>query len=94
MHGEIVGFGVLTQLLLEHAPEEELHEVLEFMRRVKLPLSFAQLGISGASETMLRRISEAACASPVMDCMPFPVVPEDVCLAMLAADAAGTRFLA
>jgi glycerol dehydrogenase len=93
-HGEIVGFGVLTQLMLEQAPENELCEVLGFMSRVNLPVSFAQLGMAKPSDTLLRRISEAACASPVMKCMPFPVSPEDVCRAMLAADAAGTAFSA
>jgi glycerol dehydrogenase len=93
-HGEIVGFGVLTQLMLEHAPENELSEVLDFMTRVNLPVSFAQLGMEKPSDALLRSVSEAACASPVMKCMPFPVSPEDVRRAMLAADAAGTAFLA
>jgi glycerol dehydrogenase len=93
-HGEIVGFGVLTQLMLEHAPEEELQEVMTFMTRVGLPVSFSQLKLENPSEAMLRKISEGACASPVMACMPFPVAPEDVYRAMLKADAAAEQFLA
>ncbi len=92
-HGDIVGFGVLTQLMLEHAPENELSEVIDFMTRVNLPVSFAQLGMEKPSDALLRSVSEAPRFS-VMKCMPFPVSPEDVRRAMLAADAAGTAFLA
>lgn len=60
-HGEKVAFGVLTQLALEKAPQEELDQVLGFMKAVGLPTTFAKLGIENVVEENLRKVAEAAC---------------------------------
>lgn len=60
-HGEKVAFGVLTQLMLEHAPEEEVRQVLDFMKKVGLPTTFRELGIQQVVEENLRKAAEAAC---------------------------------
>ena len=46
-HGEKVAFGTLVQLVLEKAPQEELEQVLAFLRDTGLPLTLAQLGVKG-----------------------------------------------
>lgn len=43
MHGEIVAFGTIAQLVLENAPEEEIYEVLDFCISVGLPVCLRDL---------------------------------------------------
>jgi glycerol dehydrogenase len=59
-HGEKVAFGLLTQLVLEKMPKEELDAVLSFMRDVDLPMTLAQLGISEINEANLHKVAEMA----------------------------------
>lgn len=94
LHGELVGFGVLTQLELEHALGPEKNLIHDFMHQVSLPMTLRQLGLSGLSEEKLRCVAEAASSAPPMKNMPFPVSADDVYHAILAADAAGAEYLA
>ena len=57
-----------------------------------LPRSLEQLGISPCGESGLRQAAEEACAagSPIHN-MPFPVSPQAVYQALLAADGEGRR---
>lgn len=43
MHGEIVAFGTICQLVLENSPEDELYEVLDFCLSVDLPVCLKDL---------------------------------------------------
>lgn len=56
MHGELVAFGTLIQLLFEDAPKEEIKEVMDFMYSVSLPLTLVEMGIKEGDE--LRRACE------------------------------------
>lgn len=94
LHGELVGFGVLVQLELEKADSAEKKKVHDFMHRVSLPMTLDQLGMQGLAEDKLRTVAEVACTVPLMKNMPFPVAPDDVYNAILAADAAGRSYLA
>jgi glycerol dehydrogenase len=93
LHGELVGFGVLVQLELENAPSEEKKNVRDFMRRVKLPMSFEQMGMDGLPGEKLRIVAESACGVPPMKNMPFLVTADDVRGAILAADAASRSYI-
>src|SRR5690606_32990788 len=44
-HGEKVVFGLLTQLVLESAPKEEIKTVIHFIKEVGLPLTLNDLGL-------------------------------------------------
>ena len=92
-HGEIVGFGTLSMLMLENAESETVNTVLDFMCEVGLPISFEQLGIE-PTEEILMKIAETACTKSVMTNMPFEVTPADVIRAMLKADLIGKSKLA
>jgi len=63
MHGEKVAFGLLAQLMLESQPDSVVEEVLAFSTSVGLPTTFAEIGISDASDELLRRVAERATAS-------------------------------
>ncbi len=92
-HGEIVGFGTLSMLMLDNAEPEIVNTVLDFMCNVGLPVSFEQLGIE-PTDDLLMRVAVAACTKSVMSNMPFEVTPADVIRAMLKADLMGKNKLA
>lgn len=62
-HGEKVAFGVLVQLKLERAPQEEWNAVWNYMRTVGLPVSLVGLGITDIKKDELYQVAVAA-ASP------------------------------
>jgi glycerol dehydrogenase len=53
LHGELVGFGTLANLVLENYPREEIDRVLRFCSAVGLPVHLAQLGIGDTSRANL-----------------------------------------
>ncbi|SFP33094.1 glycerol 2-dehydrogenase (NAD+) [Oscillibacter sp. PC13] len=46
LHGEMVGYGALVELVLEDRPESEFRAVYNFCRDVGLPLTLGDLGIT------------------------------------------------
>jgi glycerol dehydrogenase len=92
MHGEMVAFGVLTQLMLE-ADQREAARVAEFYCRVGLPVTLGQLGISAARDTAIDTIVAATVAFPFIGNMPSPVSEAGVRTALLEADELGRRML-
>jgi glycerol dehydrogenase len=91
MHGEKVGFGVISQLCLDDEKETgQIHAVVDFEIAVGLPVTLADLNLEGISRERLRRIGDACAAKgSLCENHPFPVTAEDVVDAMLAADALG-----
>lgn len=88
-HGEKVNFGTIVQLVIEQRDEEELRAVLAWMKRVGLPVTLGQLGITDKSREHLLPAAEAACADMMMDHMCIKVIPDMVVQAMIRADALG-----
>jgi glycerol dehydrogenase len=91
-HGEKVNFGVLTQLLLEGKPDDEIREFVAFSRRLDLPLTFAELGLDDPDEATLETVARAATATdPYTETIhnAFDVSWRDVRDAMVAADEVG-----
>ncbi len=93
MHGEEVGFGVISQLCLddEVAPAER-NAIVDFEIAVGLPVTFADLGLDGVERDRLMTIGEI-CAGEGSLCAnhPFDVTAESIVDAMIAADALGTE---
>lgn len=50
LHGEKVAFGVICQLLAEHAPLKEIEEVIYFNLSVGLPITLRDMGIESNEE--------------------------------------------
>jgi glycerol dehydrogenase len=72
-HGELVGFGLLVQLLLEEKPDEAL-KVGTFLAKVGLPVHVGQLSLDldkHASE--IQSAMDEAVAAPLIEAEPFPV---------------------
>lgn len=91
MHGDKVGFGIISQLCLDDEMDvEEIYEVVDFEIAVGLPVTFEDLGLKGATREKLQPIADI-CASPGSLCEthPFPVTAVDILDAMIAADQLG-----
>lgn len=89
LHGEIVAFCTIVQLVLEQAEPAEVAEVRSYCQAMGLPVRLADLGLDAAADTAkLLLAAEAACraAGSPMGNMPFPVTPDGVYAALLAAD--------
>ncbi len=88
LHGEKVTFGVLTQLALENAPDEELKKIVMFCRDIGLPTTLSELGLSNVDDERLMSAAKLACSQEdTMSNMPFEVTADDVLSAMRLADA-------
>ncbi len=93
-HGEKVAFGVITQLMLENVPSEELDEIVSFCIELGLPVTLKELGITEVTDEKLMAAAEAACVpGETIHNMPFEVTPAKVVAAMKAADAYGRYLL-
>jgi len=91
MHGEEVGFGLISQLCLdEDLPIDQVYRIVDFEIAVGLPVTFADLDLEKISRERLRKIGDI-CAGKGSLCEnhPFTVGAEDVVDAMIAADALG-----
>ncbi|MEV6277942.1 glycerol dehydrogenase [Nocardia sp. NPDC051832] len=90
LHGEKVAFGVLTQLILEGAPTEEIATVLAFCTSVGLPSTLADLGLAHADRETLSVIAHRAVApGETIHNEPFEVDATMVLDALRTADALG-----
>jgi len=88
-HGELVGFGILTQLVLERR-EPEVKSLMEFFSQLELPLTLEQIGLGGVSPERLKLALEATCkkGSSIHN-LPFPVGIQELREALLTVDAWG-----
>jgi glycerol dehydrogenase len=93
MHGEIVAFGVLVQLVLEGRPSPAIREVQDFCSNVGLPLCLADLGIDNPSIEDIRQVAEVCCAEgESIHSTWFPVTAAAVEAAIWTADALGEHY--
>ncbi len=93
MHGEKVGFGIISQLCLDdEVNTDEMYEIVDFEIAIGLPVTFADLNLEGIGRERLRQIGDI-CAGDNSLCKnhPFKVTSDDVVDAMTAADALGRR---
>lgn len=91
MHGEKVGFGIITQLCLDDEIDtDELYAIVDFEIAVGLPVTFADLNLEGIGRDRLASIGDA-CAGEGSLCHnhPFEITSESVVDAMIAANALG-----
>ncbi len=94
MHGEIVNFGVLVQLILEKKPDVELDEFIEFSLPLGLPVTLEQIGLSNLEGKKLHTVAQAVVANgESIHWMPFPVTAEMVAGAIIGADAYAREYL-
>ena len=91
MHGEEVGFGLISQLCLdEDLPTRQVHRIIDFEIAVGLPVTFADVHLDGVSRDRLKKIGDiCSCKGSLCENHPFAVSADDVIDAMIAADALG-----
>ncbi|MGE9971939.1 glycerol dehydrogenase [Candidatus Pseudoscillospira sp. SGI.172] len=91
-HGEKVAYGLLCQLLLEKAPQEEWDEVFGFCKAVGLPTKLADLGIAEVKEEEIRKVAEAACvATQSTKNVRADITPDEVYAAVMKVDELGRK---
>ncbi|AIQ73684.1 MULTISPECIES: glycerol dehydrogenase [Paenibacillus] len=90
LHGEKVAFATIVQLVLEKTPYEEIDQVIDFCKKIGLPVTLKDLGITNKDIDQLMTVAEASCSkdSPIWN-MPIEIQALDVLEAILAADARG-----
>lgn len=92
-HGEKVAFGLLTQLILEGQPQEEIQTILKFCSSVGLPISLKDVGVDATNEKAIQEIAERALApGESAHNEPFEVTVPMLSDAIRAADRMGTLF--
>jgi glycerol dehydrogenase len=93
MHGEIVAFGVLVQLVLEGRPASAIREVQDFCCSVGLPLCLEDLGIINPSAEEMLSVAQVTCAAgESIHSTWFPVTAAAVEAAIWTADALGVDY--
>lgn len=96
LHGELVHFGVLTQMVLERRPDDELDEFLDLSRQLGLPVTLGALGVDGGlTDAELETVAERVCvAGEGIHQLPFPVTTGMVASAILSADSYARAYSA
>jgi glycerol dehydrogenase len=93
IHGEKVAFGLLTQLVLEGRPQDEIAEIFRYQKAVGLPITLAEVGVDANSDDQLLRIAERSCIpGESSHNEPFPVTASAVVSALRTADQLGRRL--
>lgn len=90
LHGEVVAFGLLVQLIVEGAPSEEIGELYDFYEQVGLPTTFADLGIPDASAEDIMKVAECSMHS-YWDVEPFKVDSQMVFDGIMMANTLGAK---
>lgn len=94
LHGEKVAFGVITQLILENASDEELVQIVSFCYDLGLPISLSQIGVTTDIEKKMHQVATESCSeNDTMKNMPGNVQPQDVYAALIAANQYGENYL-
>lgn len=92
MHGELVAFGTIAQLIIENASQNEINQVIDFCISVGLPVTLEQVGVLDVERLMIA--CEKACAEgESIHNMTGDVTPEELYNAILSADLLGKEKL-
>jgi len=94
LHGELVAFGTLAQLVMENYSREEIDRVLDFCNDVGLPVTLRQLGVTDRSPENLLKAAEVACLEGLTTHNSyFKIDPDLVLGAIIGANALGEDSL-
>ena len=94
LHGELVAFGALAQLVMENYSRGEIDRVIDFCKAVGLPVTLRQVGVSDASPKNVMKAAEVACMEGLTTHNSyFEINPELVLGAIIGANALGEDSL-
>jgi len=87
LHGELVAFGVLVQLILENRESDFINDLIRFYRLIGLPATLEELGLSKVNLKEIERAAAKICESgSYVYNMPFKVNEHVVANAILKAN--------
>lgn len=89
LHGELVGFGTLVQLIAENRPGHEIRSHAQFCQGLGLPVSFADMHLPEVSDKDLTDIAQKTCAAPYIGHLHPPANVERVVDCLRRADQLG-----
>lgn len=88
LHGELVGYGALVELLLEQRPQEEFDRVYRFFQDVGLPTCLENIGVAGNDlERLDRALTYGLDNISILHNEPFAVTKERLLHAILYLEA-------
>lgn len=87
LHGELVGFSTIAQLVMENYPIDEIERVIIFSNSVGLPITLEQIRIKNTSPNYLLKAGENV--GSIIKNSFFEVTPELVVNALIGANALG-----
>lgn len=93
LHGELVAFGTIVQLVAEDRPEEEVRQHAAFCRRLGLPVRFADMNVAAISQAELDDIAVKTCAAPYIGNLQPPADAVRVADCLKRADALGNSLV-
>jgi glycerol dehydrogenase len=93
LHGELVGFGVIANLIIENYPLVEIEKIIKFCVSVGLPVTLKELGVNDFSKENIM-LAGKACFGPGSNLknLSFDVTEELATDIILATDAMGKKF--
>ena len=94
LHGELVAFGTLVQLVVEDRKIEEIEDLLSIISAVHLPMTLAELGqTSPLTDEQHRIIAEATLATNYSKHMTPPLTAERLRSGLIRADMLAQTYL-
>lgn len=89
LHGEMVSFGLMVQLVLEGRDDAFLADLRGFCRQVGLPVSLAGLGLAHPTDADFRLLAERSMTAAYIKFMTVPVDADRLEAAIRRADVLG-----
>lgn len=86
LHGELVGFGLLVQLVLDSASEREVYEMAELLARLEQPMGLEALGCGAALVGAGTRVVDSLTSSTVIKKALGEFDAEEILAALVMAD--------
>ena len=93
LHGELVAFSAIVNLVLENYPNNKIDEVIGFCNAVGLPISLEQLGVKDMSPANLIKATKIAFRKgSFIKNLSFEATPQLVVDSIVGANALGASF--
>jgi glycerol dehydrogenase len=89
LHGELVAFGSIAQMLAQEAPRDEIQAHARLIAELGLPVTFAQLGEPQPSDALLDEIARLTCTAPYIGHLIPKADPARVAAVLREADRVG-----
>jgi glycerol dehydrogenase len=87
LHGELVGFGILTEMVLDGRPDGEVQQTAQTFQALGQPVGLAGLGVAEALTTHADEVAERVLIDPFFQEVFTGVTAADVKQALAQADA-------